>query len=50
MSTIEEGKRYQVTVTVKGDATAGAHNATLTLKTTDSDFPQLTVPVKASLR
>jgi hypothetical protein len=50
VSTIEEGKRYQVTVSVKGDATAGAHNATLTLTTTDPDFPQLTVPVKATLR
>jgi len=50
VSTIEEGKRYQITVSVKGDAAAGAHNATLTLKTSDADFSQLTVPVKASLR
>ncbi|HQN97366.1 MAG TPA: DUF1573 domain-containing protein [Thermoanaerobaculales bacterium] len=50
VATIEEGKRYQVTVTVKGDAAAGPRNATLTVKTTDRDFPELKVPVKASLR
>jgi hypothetical protein len=50
VSTIEEGKRFQVTVNVKGDAASGPRDATLTLETTDPDFPQLTVPVKASLR
>ena len=50
VSTIEEGRRYQVSVSVKGDAAAGAHNATLVLTTNDPDFPELKVPVKASLR
>ena len=50
VSTIEEGRRYQVAVTVKGDATVGPHSATLTIKTSDRDFPELKVPVKASLR
>ena len=50
VSTIEEGRRYQVAVTVKGDATAGPRNATLTVKTSDRDFPEIKVPVKASLR
>lgn len=50
VSTIEEGKRFQVTVSVNGDASAGPHDAMLTLKTSDPDFPELTVPVKASLR
>lgn len=47
---IEEGRRYQVTVTVKPDADPGARDATLTLTTTDKDFPTLTVPVRASIR
>ena len=50
VSTIEEGRRYQVTIKVKEDATAGAHAATLTIKTNDSDFPELAVPVKANIR
>lgn len=46
----EPGKRYQVTVTVNKDAKPGVKSATLVLKTTDPDFPELEIPVKASLR
>ncbi len=50
VATIEEGRRYQVTVTVKPDADPGSRDATLTLATTDKDFPKVTVPVRANLR
>jgi len=50
VATIEEGRRYQVTVTVKEDADPGSRDATLTLATTDKDFPKVTVPVRANLR
>ena len=50
VSTIEDGKRYQVTVAVKPDATPGARDAVLTLKTSDADFPRVEVPVRASIR
>jgi hypothetical protein len=47
--TIERGRRYQVTVTIKADADAGPRDATLTLKTNDPEFPTLTVPVRANI-
>jgi hypothetical protein len=47
--TIEQGRRYQVTVTVNPDANAGPRDATLTLETTDSEFPKLEVPVRANI-
>ncbi|MEN8165361.1 MAG: DUF1573 domain-containing protein, partial [Acidobacteriota bacterium] len=47
---VEKGKRYQVTVSVKRNAAAGVKDATLVLKTTDPDSPELKVPVRASLR
>lgn len=47
--TIERGRRYQVTVTVKPDADTGPRDATLTLKTNDPEFPTLTVPVRANI-
>ena len=50
VTTIEEGRRYQVTVVVKADADPGSRDATLTLATTDKDFPTVTVPVRANLR
>jgi len=50
VTTIEQGRRYQVTVVVKADADPGSRDATLTLMTTDKDFPTVTVPVRASLR
>lgn len=50
VTTIEEGRRYQVTVVVKPDADPGTRDATLTLTTTDKDFPAVTVPVRANLR
>jgi len=50
VATIEDGKRYQVTVMVKPDADPGSRNATLSLTTTDKEFPSVTVPVRANLR
>ncbi|MCU0303243.1 MAG: DUF1573 domain-containing protein [Thermoanaerobaculales bacterium] len=50
VATIEEGRRYQVTVVVKPDAQPGNRDATLTVTTDDADFPSVTVPVRASLR
>jgi hypothetical protein len=50
VTTIEDGRRYQVTVVVKGDADPGSRDATLTLATDDKDFPTVTVPVRANLR
>jgi hypothetical protein len=47
--TIEDGRRYQVTVTVKPDASPGPRDATLTLNTTDAKFPALEVPVRANI-
>jgi len=48
--TIEEGQRYQVTITVKPDAEPGTRDAVLTIATTDAQFPQLTVPVRAHIK
>lgn len=48
--TIEEGKRYQVTVTIDPEARPGKKDATLTLTTTDEQFPELKVPVGAAIR
>ena len=50
ISTIEDGKRYQVTVAVKTDAAPGARDAVLTLETSDADFPRVEIPVRASIR
>jgi hypothetical protein len=50
ITTIEEGRRYQVTVVVKPDADPGSRDATLTMTTDDPDFPTVTVPVRANLR
>jgi len=47
--TIERGRRYQITVTVKPDAEAGPREAMLTLKTSDPEFPTLEVPVRANI-
>ena len=47
--TIDEGQRYQVTVTIKPDASPGPRDAVLTLKTSDSEFPELKVPVRANI-
>ncbi|RLE32841.1 MAG: hypothetical protein DRJ61_08565 [Acidobacteria bacterium] len=47
---IDQGKRYQVTVSIKRDASIGVKDAVLVLKTTDPDTPELRVPVRASLR
>lgn len=47
---VEAGKRYRATVSVNREATPGIKDATLVLKTTDADFPELIVPVRASLR
>jgi len=48
--TIEEGKRYQVTVSVKPEAVAGNYDATLTIRTTDEQFSEISVPVRANLK
>jgi hypothetical protein len=50
VSVIEEGRRYQVTVAVKPDAEPGVKDTVLVLATTDSVIPELTVPVRASIR
>jgi hypothetical protein len=50
LTTIEEGRRYQVTVQVKEDASAGDHEGQLVIATNDPDFPELKVPVKATVR
>lgn len=47
--TIENGRRYQVTVTVKPNASSGPRDAVLTLKTTDPEFPTVEVPVRANI-
>jgi hypothetical protein len=47
--TIEAGRRYQVTVTVKANASPGSRDAVLTLKTTDPEFPTVEVPVRANI-
>ena len=46
---IEKGRRYQVTVTVNPDASAGPRDAVLTLQTSDPEFPTVEVPVRANI-
>jgi hypothetical protein len=48
--TIEEGRRYQVTVTIDPESRPGTRDATLTIKTTDDQFPELKVPVGAAIQ
>jgi len=48
--TIEDGKRYQVTITVDPEAEAGTRTATMTIATDDPQIPELKVPVSASIR
>jgi hypothetical protein len=47
--TIERGRRYQITVTVKPGAESGPRDAMLTLETSDPEFPTLEVPVRANI-
>ena len=47
--TIENGRRYQITVTVKSDASPGPRDAVLTLQTNDPEFPTVEVPVRANI-
>jgi hypothetical protein len=47
--TIEKGRRYQITVTIKADAASGPRDAVLTLKTNDPEFPTMEVPVRANI-
>jgi hypothetical protein len=47
--TIERGRRYQITITVKPDAESGPRDAMLTLETSDPEFPTLEVPVRANI-
>ncbi len=46
----EEGKRYQVTVTVKPDAPAGTHDTVLVINTSDPQFKELRIPVRANIK
>jgi hypothetical protein len=48
--TLEKGKRFQVAVSIDPAADPGQRDATLTLKTTDEDFPELTIPIRAAIR
>jgi hypothetical protein len=48
--TIEDGQRYQVTVSVQPEADPGSRDAVLSIATTDSEFPQLMVPVRANIK
>ena len=48
--TIADGQRYQVTVSVKPDADPGSRDAMLSIATTDPQFPQLMVPVRANIK
>ena len=48
--TIEEGKRYQVTVSVDPEAKPGTRSANMTISTDDPQFPELKVPVSANIR
>jgi hypothetical protein len=48
--TIQEGRRFQVTVTVNQGAEPGVRDALLKVSTTDPDFPELTVPVRANIK
>jgi hypothetical protein len=50
VSTIEEGRRYQVGLNIKADAEPGSRESILTLATTDPDFPELTIPIRATIR
>jgi len=47
---IEEGKRYQITVTVKPDAKPGKHDAVLVVKTSDPKFKEVRIPVRANIK
>ena len=47
--TMQEGKRYQITIAMKPDASAGQHKATLTILTDDPDHPEIKVPVVANV-
>ncbi len=49
-TTVEEGKRYTIAVSVKKDAEAGVKNAVVTIYTDDPDVGELKVPVRAALR
>ncbi len=47
---LQEGQRYQVTVTIRPDAAPGTHSGTLTITTTDPRYSELTVPVAANVQ
>ena len=50
MYSIEDGKRYQVTVTVLPDAAKGVQSGSLSITTDDPERPVLTVPITANIR
>lgn len=47
---IEAGKRYQVSITVKPDASAGPHKTTLHIHTDDPQFKDMRVQVVANIK
>jgi len=47
---IEEGKRYQITVTIKADAKPGPRSTTLHIMTTDPQHKDLKVPIRVNIK
>jgi hypothetical protein len=47
---IEEGRRYEVSVTITPKAALGLHATTLVIRTTDPAHPELKVPVRANIK
>ncbi len=47
---IEEGKRYQVTVTIKADAEPGPRSTVLHIMTTDPQHKELKVAIRANIK
>jgi hypothetical protein len=48
--TVEQGQRYQVAVTVVPTTTPGTHDSELIISTTDPEYPELRVPIRANIR
>lgn len=50
VDTVQEGRRYKIAVTVEADATSGSREAVLTITTSDPQFAEMTVPVRANIQ